>query len=869
MKWLAVSDFQGLIEFTSRRCEHRRQFRVDGGTSVVAGNGLVWEAAMAMVRYCLLILICSVAPVLGASPVLSTILPRGGQRGIETEVLFNGQRLEDAQELMIYEPGIEVAELAVVNGGQVKVKLKIAADCTLGTKRMRIRTASGLSDLRTFTVSALPTVMEVEPNSEFKQPQVVAMNVTVEGIIQNEDVDYFIVDAKKGDRISAEVEGIRLGDFLFDPYVAILNEARFELATSDDAALIWQDGVVSIIAPTDGKYVVQIRESSYGGNGSCYYRCHIGNYPRPMAIVPSGGKPGQKVAVKFLGDVSGEFSREIDVPGKAAPDFAVFAQDERGISPSGNRFRVVDLENSIEQEPNDTIQQATKAAAPIAFNGVLSSKTDADFFGFTATKGQTLEIHVWARRLRSELDPVLILYNAQGGAIASNDDTGGPDAYLRFGVPENGEYYLEVRDHLHRGGNAFHYRIEVSPLVAETLLGVNEFVQYVEPKVAIPQGNRFPLLINANRVAFGGVLDFKGLDLPAGVTVESFGMAADQGVAQVILAAAPDAPLAGKFSQITGTLADPNNPKPPTGEVRLPTVLIRGINQIPFWTEPTFSLATTVTQKVPFALEIVEPKVPLVQSGQMALKVIAKREGDFKAAIKIELILNPNGVNSSREISIPEGQNEALISMNAAGNAQVKEHQIAVRGEATVGNGPVMVCSPFAKLRVAEPYVKFTYEAAAIEQGAESELFVKMEAPVAFAGNAQVQLLGLPNKVTTVAKEFDKDAKELVFKVKAEADAPPGLNKSLFCQVVVTENGEPVIHNIGTGQIRVDKPLPPKAAPAAPAPVAQAAPMPAPVAAAPPKRLTRLEQLRLDQELRVKALNAATPAGDAKPAGGQ
>lgn len=821
-----------------------------------------------MLRYLAVILLCSAAPAIAASPVLTSVLPRGVQRGIETEVLLNGQRLEDAAELMIYEPGIQVAEFAVVNGTQVKAKLKVAADCLLGTKHVRIRTASGLSDLRTFRVSALPTVMEVEPNSDFKQPQAVANNVTVEGIIQNEDVDYFVIEARKGDRVTAEVEGIRLGDTMFDPYVAILNEARFELSTSDDAALVWQDGVASIIAPADGKYIVQLRESSYGGNGSSYYRCHIGSYPRPLAIVPAGGKPGQKVSVKFHGDVSGEFAGEFDLPTIPGSDFAVFAQDDKGISPSGNRFRVVDLENSIEQEPNETIQQATKAAAPIAFNGMLASKTDVDFYGFTAKKGQTLEIHVWARRLRSELDPVLILYNAQGGAIASNDDSGGPDSYLRFAVPEDAEYFLEVRDHLRRGGNAFHYRIEVSPLVPETQLGVSEFVQYVEPKVAIPQGNRFPLLINATRVAFGGPLDFKGLNLPDGVTVESFGMSADQGVAQLILAAAPDAPLAGKFSQISGALADPNNPAPPTGEVRLPTVLVRGQNNIPFWTEPTYSLATVVSQKVPFTLQIVEPKVPLVQGGQMSLKVVAVREGDFKAPIKIELMLNPNGVNSSREISIAEGQTEALISVNAAGNAQVKEHKIAVRGEATVGNGPVMVCSPFVNLRVAEPYVKFVYEAAALELGAQTELVVKVEMPKPFEGNAKVQLIGLPNKVTTEPTEFNKETKELIFKVTAAADAAPGVSKNLFCQVVVTENDEPIIHNIGSGQIRVDKPLPPKVAPM---PVAQAAPMPAAEAApaAPAKRLTRLEQLRLEQEQRVKALNGAAPASDPKPASGQ
>lgn len=831
-------------------------------TSPAAGGMLMTKAIL------FLIAVLATAPLQAASPVLSNIIPRGGQRGTEIEVVFNGQRLEDAQELMIYEPGIEVSEFAVVNDKQVKAKLKVAADCVLGTKHIRLRAASGVSDLRTFRISALPNVMEKEPNSEFKQPQEVAFNSTVEGIIQNEDVDYFVVDVKQGDRITAEVEGIRLGDSLFDPYVAIIDAARFELSTSDDAALLWQDGVASVVAPADGKYIVQIRESSYGGNGNCHYRCHIGSYPRPLAVVPAGGKPGQKVAVKFLGDIAGEMTQEFDLPAATDVDYQVFAQDAKGIAPSGNRFRVVDLENSIEVEPNETIVQATKASAPIAFNGVLSSKTDADFYGFTATKGQSFEVHVWARRLRSELDPVLYIHNAQGGVIAGNDDTGGPDSYLRFAVPADGEYFISVKDHLGRGGLGFHYRVEVAPLKAEALLGVNEFQQYVEPHVAIPQGNRFALLINANRQGFGGELAFSGLDLPAGVTVESFGMAADQGVSQVILSAAPEAPLAGKLGQIVGKLNDPNNPIPPEGQVRLPTVLVRGQNNIPFWTEPTKALAMVVTQKVPFTLAIVESKVPLVQGGQMSLKVVAIREGEFKAPIKIELVLNPNGVNSSREISIAEGQTEALISLNAAGNAQVKEHKIAVRGEATVGNGPITVCSPFVNLRVAEMYMKFNFQAAALETGAETELVVKVENAKPFEGNATVQLIGLPNKVTTVPAEFNKEAGELIFKIKAEADANPGNTKNLFCQVVVTESGEPIIHNIGTGSLRLDKPLPPKVVPM---PVAAATPMPPPVAPpadAPVKRLTRLEQLRLEQETRVKAASGAAPAAEAKPAGG-
>ena len=93
-----------------------------------------------------------------ASPVLSTITPRGGQRGTETTISLNGARLSDAKEIFVYYPGISVAKLQVVNDNQVKATIKIAADCRLGEHAMRIRTATGISELQTFYVGAFGCV---------------------------------------------------------------------------------------------------------------------------------------------------------------------------------------------------------------------------------------------------------------------------------------------------------------------------------------------------------------------------------------------------------------------------------------------------------------------------------------------------------------------------------------------------------------------------------------------------------------------------------------------------------------------------------------------------------------------------------------
>src|SRR5437879_4066219 len=84
------------------------------------------------------------------SPRLNSTSPAGGQRGTEVELRFNGQRLEDAQELVFYSPGIEVLKLDhAKTNAPLKARIRIARDCPLGEHHLRLRAASGVSDVRT------------------------------------------------------------------------------------------------------------------------------------------------------------------------------------------------------------------------------------------------------------------------------------------------------------------------------------------------------------------------------------------------------------------------------------------------------------------------------------------------------------------------------------------------------------------------------------------------------------------------------------------------------------------------------------------------------------------------------------------------
>ena len=61
------------------------------------------------------------------------------------------------------------------------------------------------------------------------------------GIVNNEDVDYFSVQLEVGQRLAVEVEALRLGNQLFDVKSKLFDPAGRQVLTEDDTAMAKQD----------------------------------------------------------------------------------------------------------------------------------------------------------------------------------------------------------------------------------------------------------------------------------------------------------------------------------------------------------------------------------------------------------------------------------------------------------------------------------------------------------------------------------------------------------------------------------------------------------------------------------------------------
>ena len=762
--------------------------------------------AKALILFCVLLCITSQA----VAPSVSIVYPRGGQRNTDLEVIFSGGNLADAVDVMFHTPGISLVSLTAAEAGKVTATLHIDENCALGIHGMRIRTKTGVSNLELFSVGNLPERKEVEPNSLPAEAEAIEANLTLNGTVTSEDVDYYAINLTVGQRIAVEVEGLRLGPSLFDPKLRLFGPAGHEHVAEDDTQLMKQDAAFVYTATEEGRHLVAISEASYGGSNSAHYRLHIGNFPRPLSVTPLGGAPGSELAVKWLGD-AGLTDQIIKVPADQEGTVGVEAKLDTGSAPTNQPFRVSTLPGVLEVEPNNAIAEATPCQSPGAFDGVISDVGDMDFFSFTGTNGQVFDFRVWARELGSPLDSVLNLFGPDGKSVAGDDDAAGKDSKFRYTLPADGTYTLRVRDHLDNGGAAYAYRIEATPVVPKLAMKI---LENRPASLTVPQNNQTYLLINAGREDFGGPIQVALNDLPEHISTTDVVIPDGQGTYPMLITAAPEAPVAGALVDVFGTLQKEDAQV--SGGFTQNIRIIQGNNDTTFYGYDIDRLALAVSEPAPFKVKLLPPKAPIVQNSPRNITVEVERAEGFADAIDLYFPWLPTGLGGGTA-KIPGDQNSVQIRLEVRDIAP-GTHDIFV-GARAVG---YELCTPYTPIEVQPQWVTFQPTNVETEQGKPVEMKVAITQVQPFEGTFDLQLRNLPKGVTAEKQTLTKDSTEATFTLTVAADAPAGKFASITPYAQIMVNEEDVFHASGGAELKVFKPLPADLAAAAPPPPPQA-----------------------------------------------
>jgi hypothetical protein len=767
----------------------------------------------AVLSGCVFGLMASVLPLAShaGSPRVNSVYPSGGQRGTEVEVTFAANNVKDGRDLLFNDPGFTVSEVKF-DKNRLTAKIKIGAEVPLGEHLYRVVTSSGIGDLRTFYVTPFPMVEEIEDKKDPDKAQPVALGTTVYGRTQAEDQDRYLVEAKKGQRITAEVIGARLQtQNVYDSLVRISKENGEILTEVDDTAFGRQDPVASIIAPEDGKYIVTIKDSTNSGLGECHYLMHLGSYLQPLTVYPAGGPVGEEVKLTLLGDASGPIETKVKLPAKPDEQFELFTNKDQP-APMPNTLRVVNFPNALEAEPNDDTQHATAAAPqlPIALNGIIEKKGDVDFFKITAKKGQTYEVNVFARTLRSPLDSVLAIYNDKGGRLVLNDDDGVLDSHVRWSPPADGEYYVSVTDQLGRGGDLFTYRVEIKAMEPKLALYLPEMTinsSQDRRAVPVPKGNRYATLLRLKRGDIAGDVQIEPKDLPAGVTISAGKFDKSVDTIPVVFEAAADAAPVAKHFSVVGKLTEPPKDVPPVrSTIEHKVEIVENGNQRPYYGVTEDKLPIAVEDPAPVKITLAQPKVPILQNGAMPLKVKVERVGDFKGQVTLSLLYAPPGIGAAGTTQVKENETEGQVIISANAGAAAQKWKICVVATADPGTGPVWTSSQLVDLEVAPPFLVGAIQRTFVDQSDTGSVTVKLDQKVPFEGKAKIALQGLPSGVTSEEKEITKDDTVVKFDIKADAKSQPGQHRQLFCQFKLAKEGEEMMSNFAQGGVlRVDK----------------------------------------------------------------
>jgi hypothetical protein len=764
---------------------------------------------------------CLAATATAATPTVESVSPGIGPRGGEFTVLLTGGRLKDARDVVFYDEGLALRKLEVVSDNEVKATLAASADCRIGAHPFRLRTTGGLSELKLVQVGRFPVSAEVEPNDAAREATPVALNSTIAGVIDSGDIDSFAIDLRKGQRLSVEVEAIRLGGEMTDVVLTVNGPDGREILHVDDTLLTRQDPFASLTAPADGRYILKVRDTAFGGGPTSTYALHVGDFPRPKAIYPPGGQAGKDLRLKLIGADGDEASVVLKPPGDADDWWDYYPSLNGSTAPTATPLRVRPypcVDESETAKPHDW---------PVAFHGVLGRPGEVDSFAIRARAGEVIQVEAFAERVGSPLDSILEILDPDGRIVGRSDDDDCHDSRIVFKAAADGAFRIVISDKRREGGPAYLYRIEVEqprPSLEVFLPGIVRKSQ-ARQVIAVPRGNRVTAYLGVRRDGFDAPVHLQVEGLPKGVSLDTEDIPSEGYLTPIVIEAAADATLGASLVSVKGLATTPGGSI--RGGFRQTVNLIPANGDGSYRSITVDRLAVVVTEEAPYRLSLSGPRSALARDGAVEVVATVERAKGYEEAVEVTLPYLPPGVEMEGAIVLPPAESKAIFRLFARPDADPVSWRLAAevktapprrdrramtlalqsaidpgtggrRRRAPIEAAPE-VASGFVPIELSTPRISGRLEPAIAEQGKVANIDCRLEASSPLEHEMEATLEGLPPRASSRPVRLAPGQLRVEFPVEVSATTPIGEHDSLLCRLTGNLNGRVIIYQVGRG----------------------------------------------------------------------
>jgi hypothetical protein len=632
-------------------------------------------------------------------PMITHVSPTAVQRGTTAEVEVAGQQnFAGPHKVLVEGTGVTaVVETKPVARPKVEAKAKskakspapvrsvtirftIAPDAPLGVREFRIASDLGISSLGQLVVVADPVLVEKPGLNTAAKAMKVPVPAVVCGRIETaENVDYYKFTAKAGQVLTFEVYCARIQDKIHDlqkhadPLVRVFAPDGRELAAADDD--FFADPVLTLKAPADGEYVVEVRDATYAGDPRWTYALAITDRPFATHSFPLAASPGQTIPAEPVGSAK-EFGGTFSLHAPSLP--GLHAVPLRGGGTETNPVPVVvtPLKLVSEAEPNDSLAQATRLPLPGGVNGRIQVRRDLDYYVFTGKKDQMVRLEVFARRfgtpLCSRTDAALDVMTPDGKVLAASDDVNGKDPRFHFTPSADGDHVVRIRDLNNKGGDGFVYYLEAD-------IARPDFTLKCDPsKAMIGPGSRTAWYVQVTRSSgFTGPVKVEVKGLPKGVTASPLTIPANMTQGCLVLTAADDAKPDAAVVQVVGS--GPLAPQAGSPSLTRTATPVEEI-YFPGGGRGRFDVGMqAVAVTGPSDLLEVKPstnKVVLKPGQDVTINVTVKRRADYDKPVTLDVHLRHlgqiHGTPLPPGVTLVEGKSKTLLGTGSTGTITLR-----------------------------------------------------------------------------------------------------------------------------------------------------------------------------------------------------